>query len=370
MKIAQIVASLETRHGGPSKSVTSLSRALAQNENDVELLAAEATPRDAKLERWTTRVFKRDWPPLVGRSAGLAAHIASSDYDVIHNHGLWLRPLHYAHQRARSLKVPLVVSPRGMTSPWAWTHRRWKKALAQRLIHPGALEHVSGWHATSAEEESDIRALGFKQPICVAPNGVAALSETAAAQAAVYWQARCLELKGKRTALFYSRFHCKKRVLELIDVWLKIAPPDWILLLVGIPEEYSVAALEAYVYRSSGSQRIKVFDGGDAPPPYAVASLFLLPSHSENFGMSIAEAMANGVPVLVTDRTPWTPLNEAGFGWCVPWSEWPATLAYALSRPAETLANHGTRARDWVLSEYSWQHTALKLAHFYQMLRH
>ncbi len=58
-----------------------------------------------------------------------------------------------------------------MMSGWAWRHRRWRKYLAEHLIHPGAFARAAGWHATSPEEANDIRALGFQQPVCVAPNG-------------------------------------------------------------------------------------------------------------------------------------------------------------------------------------------------------
>ena len=57
---------------------------------------------------------------------------------------------------------------------WAWDHHRWREALAGRLVHPGALASCRGWHATSEAEAGDIRARGFRQPICVAPNGVSA----------------------------------------------------------------------------------------------------------------------------------------------------------------------------------------------------
>ena len=56
----------------------------------------------------------------------------------------------------------------------------------------------------------------------------------------------------------------------------------------------TAAQLRAYVLRARGSTQIEVFDGSDRPAPYAVASLFLLPSHTENFGLVIAEAMAAG----------------------------------------------------------------------------
>jgi glycosyltransferase involved in cell wall biosynthesis len=237
------------------------------------------------------------------------------------------------------------------------------------LIHPRAFQDAAGWHATSDEEASDIRALGFKQPVCVAPNGITVPSAEMREQALQYWTKLCPEAATRPTAVFYSRFHRKKRLLELIDLWLVQAPADWLLLIVGIPQEYTVEHLSDYVLRQSGIGRVQVFDGIGRPAPYAVASLFVLPTHSENFGLAIAEAMAAGVPVLVTDGAPWQRINAENVGWCVPWPEYGAVLRRALAEGPERLRQRGRAARSWVEREYSWDPPARLLMEFYDRLR-
>jgi glycosyltransferase involved in cell wall biosynthesis len=253
-------------------------------------------------------------------------------------------------------------------SDWSWQHRRWKKRLAASFVHPGAFAQTNGWHATSTAEADDIRRRGFQQPICVAPNGVGTPTAEELTLAHEAWFQLCPDVTSRPVALFYSRFHRKKRLLELIDLWIAVAPKEWLLLIVGIPQEYTVDSLEAYVHRHSAQDRIAVFDGSDRPPPFGVASLFLLPSHTENFGMVIAEAMAWGVPVLVTDTTPWAEISGEQAGWCVPWSGYRDTLREALREPADRLEQRGARARDWVLARYSWERTARSLAEFYERL--
>jgi len=170
-------------------------------------------------------------------------------------------------------------------------------------------------------------------------------------------------------ALFYSRFHQKKRLIELVDTWLDVAPKDWLLLVVGIPEDYSPRMIEDYVLRRGQSGRVRAFDGAGHPAPYPIASLFLLPSHGENFGLSIAEALAHGVPALVTDTTPWSGLNREGCGWCVPWSDYAATVRSATSEGVDALRQRGAAGRGWVLREYSWELSARTLLEFYATLR-
>ena len=370
MRIVQIVASLEARHGGPSISVPKLANAMAEFEPTIELLATgpeRATRRVAAP--CPQQIFPRGWPESLCPCRGLARYVANVEADILHSHGLWLRPLHYVHRRSRQRGIPHVISPRGMMAPWAWENRRWKKQLAEALIHPGALRAARGWHATSAEEAEDIRRLGFKQPICIAPNGVEAPAEAALAEAREYWQRVCPEAWTRPTALFFSRFHRKKRVLELIDLWLQHAPADWLLLMVGIPQEYSVEQLQAYIIRNSGGGRIIVHDGTNAPPPYVAGCLFLLPSHSENFGLVVAEALAHGLPVLVTDTMPWAAVNQTDYGWCGPWEQYASALKAALALGPDTLRSRGVQAKDWVIREYSWRQSARRVLDFYQSLR-
>ena len=370
MKICQLIASLEEQYGGPSRSVLSLSTALAELGHDVDLLATHpTTPSTRTAGSLRVNVFQRGWPQQLSPSAALRAHLAKATPAVIHNHGLWLRPLHYAHHRAAALGAPLVISPRGMMSPWAWHHRGPQKRIARRFIHPGALEAAAGWHATSSEEAEDIRALGHRQPVCIAPNGVHAPTAAEIEASAAYWHQVCPATTQRPTAVFYSRFHRKKRVLELIDLWIQRAPPDSLLLMVGIPEDYTPEEIEAYAMRASGGGRVRAFLGVGVPAPYGVASVFLLPSHSENFGLVVAEAMAHGVPAIVTDATPWSMLNSTGHGWCVPWESYGDALVAALSEGPAHLRARGARARDWALAEFSWEKSAATLAAFYTQLQ-
>ncbi len=371
MRIAQIVASLESRHGGPSRSVRGLAAGFGANGHDVELLST--VPGAGEPVRTgggvTTRLFPREWPQTFTPSKPLRQLLTATSFDVVHHHGLWLRTFHYARLAACKSSAPLVVSPRGMMSPWAWQHNRWKKILASWLIHPGALSAVQGWHATSEAEAAEIGELGFTQPVCVAPNGVVAPEADTTSEALAYWQRNCPALASRPVALFYSRFHPKKRVLELIDLWLSTAPADWLLLLVGIPEAYTVDDIKQYVQAAGGGQRIMVFDGTDAPAPYAAASLFLLPSHSENFGLVVAEALVNGLPALATDATPWKFLDTTGAGHCVPWADFGVALRALLAEGPEALRARGRQARDLAIKEFAWDKSARTLASFYERLR-
>ena len=371
MKICQIVPSLEARHGGPSKSVHCLATSLARLGHQVDLLATQPDTGTALETETSLRVmrFGRDRPAFLCASAGLREHLRQHSYDCVHHHALWLRTLHYARRAAQASGSRLVISPRGMMGDWSWQHHRWRKWLAARWIHPGALRGAAGWHATSAAEAGDIRRRGFAQPVCVAPNGVAAPTPDEVTHAHEAWCELVPAVTTRPVALFYSRFHRKKRVLELIDLWIASAPKAWLLLVAGIPQGFTVAGLAAHVAVRSAGERVAVVDGRDRPPPYGAASLFLLPSHEENFGLVVAEAMAWGLPVVVTDTMPWADVAREEVGWSVPWSRYGEALGQALMEAPERLEQRGARARDWVLARYSWEHAARELAAFYEQLR-
>ena len=365
MRLTHILPSLEPQYGGPSRAVPSLTAAQARLGHDVALLTTGPAAETRAEGGSSVHVFPRGRPETICPSGELRSYLRTHECDCLHAHGLWLRTLHYAHERAGTLGIPFIIAPRGMMSHWAWHHHRWKKKLAEHFIHPGAFAAARGWHATSTVEADDIRARGFTQPVCVAPNGVTRPEPADVAGAADYWRAACPAAFARPTALFYSRFHRKKRVIELIDLWLAHAPADWLLLMVGIPQTYGVAELSHYVDQQSGADRVEIFDGTSRPAPYPAAALFLLPSHSENFGLAVAEAMAHGLPVVVTDTMPWAALNQNQTGWCVPWAHYAPALRAALGESAEARRARGAAACKWVLAEFSWEKSAQLLLQFY-----
>jgi len=373
MHVSHLVPSLEERHGGPSKSVRALANAQAVAGAEVGLLSTAEPSAGAPIlteDRARMRIFPRLRPLSLCRSPALRSAVLAEPVQVIHHHSLWLLTLRYAHEASRLHRCPLVIAPRGMLSPWARGHHGWRKTLAGKLIHPGALAAAAGWHATSRAEADDLRRLGFRQPICVAPNGVSlppAAELDASRQA---WLQSHPALQGRRVAVFYSRLHRKKRVAELLALWAAQPRGDWTLLVAGIPEEYTAAQLQQLPEANRTASPVVIADSVGLPPPYAVGELFLLPSHSENFGLVIAEALAAGLPAVVTDGTPWSDLAPHRAGDCVPWERYPETLAAWLDRSPAELSAAGAQARQLVAHDYTWEQSARRLLDFYAELTH
>jgi glycosyltransferase involved in cell wall biosynthesis len=259
------------------------------------------------------------------------------DYDLVHVHGCWNLFGWAAARWCRRAGIPYVVSPRGMLHPWSFAHGRIRKALAYRLIEARTLQGARFIHTTSDEETRIVSALGVAANIVMIPNGVeAAVPEPPAAVGE--FRRRIAAGSADFVLLFLGRLHPKKGLDVLIDAF-RIAlrtHPHLVLALAGSGDAAYVAHLRNATLDLQEQRRI-VFPGfldGEARRlALASADAFVLTSHSENFGLSVGEAMAAGLPVVVSRECPWQQIEEwhAGF-----WVEnTAAAIATAIGRLAE-----------------------------------
>ena len=102
----------------------------------------------------------------------------------------------------------------------------------------------------------------------------------------------------------------------------------------------------------------------------STASLFVLPTYSENFGIAVAEALAHGTPVITTTETPWTEVKEKDCGWCITpdESKLKETLNQALHAPMQQLQEMGLNGRNWMEQDYAWPHIAEMMRETYSWL--
>lgn len=380
LRVVQVVASINVETGGPAVSVTRLADQLAGAGLDVRVATLDyrrhgppAPLLRARLQAveadWWAQHF-RGWSPAFGRT--LRAMGAESD--VIHGHGLWMFPNREARRAAGAARIPLVISPRGMLEAWSLRRSRWKKRVAWILFERRNLELAAGFHATSAEEALSIRQLGLRQPIAVLPNGVDVPGPEIRGERARL-EARFPELRGREWVLFLSRLHPKKGVTELLDAWGAVAgrAADWHLVIAGPGEAGYRAQLERQV-AAGRLPRVTLtgpLAGAEKEGAFAGAGVFVLPTHSENFGLVIAEALGRGVPVLTTRAAPWSGIVQEGCGWWIEMRppELAAALEAALATPREERGRMGQRGRRWIEAQYGWANVAREMQGFYRWLR-
>jgi glycosyltransferase involved in cell wall biosynthesis len=341
--------------------VSGLARALARLGVEAALWAP-----DGSAER--TAVLPRSSP--VGRLTGTAGEaLGRFRPDLVHDNGLW-RPHHHrlAVLAARRGMVRLV-SPRGMLEPWALRHKPARKKAAWWLYQRRDLCRALALHATCQEEARSIGRLGIGEKVVVIANGVDLPGQTDDP----FVPGRAGPSQRPRTALFLGRLHPKKGIRVLIAAWDRVRPVGWRLTIAGPDEGGHRADIEAAVAACGLAEAVDFpgeLDAGGKRRAYARADLLVLPTHSENFALVVAEALAHGVPVLTTTGAPWPMLGERGCGWWVaPTVDGIADgLRQATSLDAGALAAMGERGRRWMAADFGWDAIASRFLALYQRL--
>ena len=356
MKILITATSLRAAYGGPAFSVSQLAGALAASGLEIGLWAADGSAADTDLLAASAQVRRLAGP--------LKQTMTDFTPDLLHDNGLWLAHNHRAAELAARLGIPRVVSTRGMLEPWAIRHKGLKKQAALRLYQRRDLERASAIHATADAEAANLRAFGLGVPIVTIPNGVD-LPEAAPPDQR--------PRPKTRTALFLGRIYPVKGLPMLIDAWAKVRPANWRLVIAG-PDEAGHRRLVEDAVAAAGLGDVVRFVGpvfGAAKTTWLQeAELFVLPSHSESFGMAVAEALAHATPVLTTTAVPWPALEQHRCGWrAAPDADaLAATLRLAFACDAATLAGMGAVGRAYVASSLGWARIAAQFAALYQRL--
>ena len=178
---------------------------------------------------------------------------------------------------------------------------------------------------------------------------------------------------GARHALFLSRIHPHKGVIELLQAWAALRPAGWRLTLAGPAEPAFRARVAELVAAMPADTQVSMHDAvadEDKWALFAAADLVVLPSRSENFGVVVAEALASAVPVITTTGTPWAQIPERGCGWYVAPDtvSLTAALRKATGMDSHTLSAMGERGRRWMQSDFVWQGVGRRLADGYDWL--
>ena len=343
-----------------SYAVGSLCRHLAARGHDVELacLAASGNIPGVRLD------VHPKWPVLrrfaVSPSHVRAVRLKARDVDIVHNHGLWSMVNMASGWVVPGQGAKLVTSPHGTLAPWALGHKRLRKRTFWP-VQKRVLSRADLLHATSDAEFADIRALGLTAPATIVANGID-----------VPERSERMVRGPVRTLLFLGRIHPIKGIDGLLLAWqaLQTRFRDWRLVIAGRGEaahERSVRELATAL----GLQRVEFpgpLYGGQKSQAYFEAGLFVLPSHSENFGITVAESLAHGCPAIVSRGAPWARLDAERCGWWVE-QDSPAlisALGFAMNLPRGELEAMGKRGRAWMEREFGWASVAERVEAAYR----
>ena len=317
LKVLHIIPSVGPLRGGPSVAVRTIAKGLLKHGISVDVATTDDNGpgrlriplgRPIVEEGVTYWYFPRQtsfytvsWPLF----QWLEAHV--SNYDLVHIHALFsFAPTVGAFWAARR-RVPYMVRPLGVLNTWGIRHRHpFLKRLSLRLVERPVLAHAAAAHFTSEQERCEAELVVPGTRSVVIPNPVATV-EVDQHPLPGALLSRYPKLLGKRVVLFLSRLDPKKGIDLLIHGFAKFRAtrPDVALAVAGNGDEVFVARLREQA-QQLGVQTDVIWagflEGEEKRVLLAGSDVFVLPSYSENFGIAVVEAMASGLPVIVSDH--------------------------------------------------------------------
>ena len=364
------------RYGGPPRSILGLCQALMEAGVEIEVFTTTANgpeplaaaPEGTEYDGVRVRYFPLAWPRRYWRASGLAAAIerALPSADLVHVHGLWNMTGSAAVARARSAGRPYVVSPRGMLQPAAMRRHRVLKTAAYWASERAHLSGAAFLHATSHLEQQQIAKYG--RSVVTIANGVAPVAVSADVLEGVRERARIDA--GDEVVLCLGRLHPIKR-LDLLAAAFDIvhrARPRARLVIAGPDEDGYRARVEPLFTPVAAATRwLGAVDRETVAALFAASRTLVQCSDSESFGMSVAEALAAGLPVVVTNETPWPQVAALELGYVV--AQEPVAIARGileiLERPADGCAM-GARGKAWARETFGWDAIGRSMRDAYQ----
>ena len=311
LKILQLVHTLDPSVGGVAAAVLALSRGLARRGHKLDIVVL-----DDSASPWLVDIAL----PIHALGAGLTSYRYSSkllpwlkkqgrDYDRVIVNGIWQYLSFAAWRRYAGSSIPYYVFPHGMLDPWfkeTFPLKHLKKWLYWPWAEYRVLRDAAAVIFTSEEERSQARK-SFWLYRCrekVSPLGVEA--PPISSNAKLEFLSRYPQLQNARIFLFLGRLHPKKGCDMLLEAFAQMRSNDSISLILAGPDQVGWESdLRRQVTRLNLTNRVVftgMLEGSMKQGAFANAEAFVLPSHQENFGISVVEALAASVPVLVSNR--------------------------------------------------------------------
>lgn len=367
MKVIQLLSRIQVDSDGVSVCGRNLSLALI-DKVDLEVHVYKVkgdVPKDLNVKLYEIQKLPRILSPLNSlcfspqMKRGLRESI--NNVDILHIHSLWMMPQYYAYQAIKGKNTKICVHIHGTLSPWSLNRSKLKKQISLILFKQKALlKRADLLIASTQDEYKQIRDFGLSNPVAIIPNGL----EIPALPS----------IKKRKQVLFLARIHKVKGLDILIDVWKDIITDnrlnEWELLIAGpTNSEYA----QQMISRSKGIERISFVGekfGREKTAMMSEAMLYVLPTHTENFGISIAEALACGTPVITTTGAPWSGLETNN---CGKWIELShdslkSSMTDMMLKSETDLIQMGINGRNWVEQNFSWREIADKTKLSYEWL--
>lgn len=381
MRILHVIDSLRMRRGGPPIVAASLAAAQAALGHEVHLLsyahadapAVEDSEPIAQQVPGFAAVHHVRLPipslgeRIVARQARAALRGMTQRVEIGHLHRVWEGLIPAAARELGRAGIRYVLTPHGMLHPWALSQSSLRKRAAMALTHRKALRGAGALHALNADEQAHLEALKLGPPVRVVANGVWIPQTLAAPEP---FRRRYAQLGEAPFVLFMGRLHYKKGPDILIDAFAQLHRrlPDLRLVIAGDDSGARADILQRIASAGLENHAILVgpIYGPQKQAALAEASCFCLPSRQEGFPIAVLEALAAGLPVVISPECYMPEVQREEAGLVVPLEA--GAFADGLGRlllDTALRARMSANARAMVERSYTWPKIAQQMLEVY-----
>lgn len=360
MKIVHLVAGIEEANGA-AVIACGIARTQAKIGHDVTVVTLSGGGPECALNGVKVVRCRKSFPGFIFFSWEMMRQLKNiiQNVDLVHTHCQWTFPVWWGAWCAVLLGKRLVMTPEGSFDPIRLAHSAWKKKLAAPLDR-WCLRHADVVQATVPMESEWVRSFEPRvKRVVVVPPGVEVAGEDRLTQRRGDAEKRDGDFESRvRRLLYLGRRHPLKGLDILEDA----------LALLSRSNSIEQSNNRTIVLR----QESAIF-GEEKARALAECDALVLPTRSENFGLVVAEALAAGKPVIVTDGAPWEGVREKKCGWFVEGfkdgnfdrERAVANLKRALEEfaatPRDELEEMGARGRAWMAQDFGWDKTVERL---------
>ena len=364
MKIVHYIPSIDRMAGGISTYMQVLAKPLGTMA-EVHIMT-HASENPLPMENCKVHDIPRYRPFSSVWKKAVVDLLDSVRPDIVHVNCCWTPDCAMIQRLAQKRGYKVVLTPHGMLEPWIIKRHYWtRKVPALWLYQKAAVQKADCVQATAESERDNLLKLGYNSNIKVVRLGI---------------DAESIEMKRSwkksRQILFLSRVHMKKGINFLIEAAaaLRAELQGYNILVAGEGDADYVAEMKRMI-ADNGLQDIVQLIGGvygdEKWRLFQTSDFFVLPTHSENFGLAIAESLASGTPVITTVGTPWNDLNDTNSGAWIEIGTQPLidTLKRFLSISDEELETMGMNGRKLIETKYSANVMAEEMMKVYKSLK-
>ena len=348
MKIIHYIPSIDRMAGGISTYMQVLAKPLGTMA-EVHIMT-HASENPLPMENCKVHDIPRYRPFSGVWKKAVVDLLDSVRPDIVHVNCCWTPDCAIIQRLAQKRGYKVVLTPHGMLEPWILKRHYWtRKVPALWLYQKAAVQRADCVQATAESERDNLLKLGYNSNIKVVRLGI---------------DAESIEMKRSwkksRQILFLSRVHVKKGInflVEAADV-LRNELQGYKILVAGEGDADYVEAMKRMICDRGLQDIVQLIGGvyGDEKwRLFQTSDFFVLPTHSENFGLAIAESLASGTPVITTVGTPWNDLNDTNSGAWIEIGTQPLTdtLRKFLALSDEELETMGRNGRKLIETKYS-----------------